>query len=368
MLVNTIHPPEDDPYFKPMEIKRAKSSKPSSSGPENFAQFCGPKSSTRRNDGKADITIKFDGKSFKAHKHVMREASELFEKEPAFQHYKKSKTYNLNSVNVLPEGCKPEIVKKVFDFAYTGRLPTYPANDFLDFFNVAVALHFHEALCIYDVQFNQLFKGAFRTVSTKVAANLISQAQKIRKPIQLSRCAEHLELIFDDTCKYLLKEPVDKLISDNDFLQDMSADGMEAFLDRDDLAKPEEENKVLDLVLAWVKYDQINRKMHAEKVMKKVHLGLLPRNRLTTLCSEMCWSPECKELIEKVLKLMDSKEEVGVPLEYSHYQWFGTRSEMFCDTMIGINPGGQAMVYFNTYGPQNRQGWQDWCGFQSIPI
>ncbi|XP_072037332.1 uncharacterized protein [Amphiura filiformis] len=249
------HPPKRDPYFKPLETKTIKI-RTYQCRRAHFAQYFGPKSSTKRNDGKADIVLKFDGLSFNAHKTVMREASELFEKEPAFQKTKQTKgsknpktcEYDFNTTNVLPKGCKTEILDKVIDFAYTGRLPNYPAKEFMDFLTVAIALQFREALDAYYKQFNHIFRGGFRTVSTKIAASLLTLSQKIQKSNQKSGCAEHLENLFDGTCKYLLKEPVDKLISDKDFLQDMSADGMEAFLDRDDLAKPEEENKVASCI------------------------------------------------------------------------------------------------------------------------
>ncbi|XP_072036701.1 uncharacterized protein [Amphiura filiformis] len=71
-------------------------------------------------------------------------------------------------------------------------------------------------------------------------------------------------------------------------------------------------------------------------------------------------------MIERVLKLMDAKDKVTVPLHDSHYQWFGTRSVMFCDTLVAINPGGQSLVYFNANGPKTVQGWQTWCDYQPI--
>ncbi len=89
--------------------------------------------------------------------------------------------------------------------------------------------------------------------------------------------------------------------------------------------------QVLNLALSWLQleFDEMeDRLQHTKTVLNKVHLGLLPRDRLTGLLSELAPFPECKELIEEILKLLDSKNEVTVPLSMSHPQWFSARTEM----------------------------------------
>ena len=146
------------------------------------------------------------------------------------------------------------MLDKVIDFAYTGRLPNFPAKDCLDFFSIAVALHFHEACGAYYKQFNHIYRSPYRSVSTKIAANILSLTQLIKATDKQSKCAEELDHLFEATCEYLLKEPLDKLIRDKDFLRDLTADGMEAFLDVDKIAKPDEEIKVNMIIF----YDIVN--------------------------------------------------------------------------------------------------------------
>ena len=62
---------------KPLEVKTIHVKKSSAL---TLGDFVGESSGTKRNDGKTDIILKFNGESFIAHKHVLRAASELFEK------------------------------------------------------------------------------------------------------------------------------------------------------------------------------------------------------------------------------------------------------------------------------------------------
>lgn len=152
---------------------------------------------------------------------------------------------DLNARNVLQEGCSAATVDKVIDFAYTGCLPMPPDDEFVDFFTAAVSLRFSEALNVYGRYLIQLNKGEERVLTPGVAAVILSQAGTIRLPFVLSECAEHLSSVFDYACKYVLKEPLENLMFGNkEFVKLMSFHGMNAFLSRDDLAKPEDEIKV----------------------------------------------------------------------------------------------------------------------------
>ncbi len=64
---------------KPLEVKHIRARK-GTDRPTRDSDFVGPKSKTARSNPKTDIILKFDGKTYQAHKHVLREASELFQK------------------------------------------------------------------------------------------------------------------------------------------------------------------------------------------------------------------------------------------------------------------------------------------------
>ena len=85
---------------------------------------------------------------------------------------------------------------------------------------------------------------------------------------------------------------------------------------------------MLNFALAWLKYDQKNRQKFSKNLLQKVHLGRLSRNRLTGLQLELKAAPGCQSLIGEVLKLMDTKKEVSIPLEVSHSDFFAKRGQL----------------------------------------
>ncbi|XP_072037326.1 uncharacterized protein [Amphiura filiformis] len=248
-----IEGPGDNPLFKPLGVKHIRAKKGSTL---RDSDFVGPRSSTRRNNSKTDIVLKFGGKTFQAHKHVLQKASELFKKDPSFQTSESAakrakpgsshpKPTEFDLSEILPEEANQyDTLNKVIDFAYTGRLPLATDVGFKHFFVTVVALHFSEALHVYEMYFINLFKREQRVFPPSAAGIILTECQKIRKPIMLSSCAEYLENIADNTSKYLLKEPLEKLRDDAGFMAYLSDKALVTFLDRDDLAKPAEEAKV----------------------------------------------------------------------------------------------------------------------------
>ena len=90
---------------------------------------------------------------------------------------------------------------------------------------------------MYRNYLKALYAHDHRVVPNWMAANILTQSQKITKPFLLSSCSEYLSFIFNDTCTYLMKEPVSQLTDDEEFLRQLSPDAVVAFLGRDDIAK-----------------------------------------------------------------------------------------------------------------------------------
>ena len=62
--------------------------------------------------------------------------------------------------------------------------------------------------------------------------------------------------------------------------------------------------QVLSFVLTWLNHDWDNCQQHAKKVLQKVRLGLVSRQHLTNLVSELDGDDvikECKVMVEEVL-------------------------------------------------------------------
>ena len=153
----------------------------------------------------------------------------------------KTSEFDFDAAKILPEGCPASTLDQVIDFAYTGVLPLYPDNSFIYFFAVVVELRFKEAVKIYKKYLKELYKHEHRLVSPGMTASLLSYSQNSAEEWE---CSEYVKDINDETNKYLLKEPLDKLKDDEKFLKKIGRDGLLSFLSRDDLAKPEEEMKV----------------------------------------------------------------------------------------------------------------------------
>ncbi len=147
--------------------------------------------------------------------------------------------------SIVPEDAKQfDTLKKIIDFAYTGRLPLATDVGFKHFFVTAVALQFQEALRVYDMYFIHFFKKKQRLLPLSAAAIILTECQKIRQPFMLSSCAEYLDSISDNTSKYVLIETFEKLYTDQGFLAYLSVDALLVFLERDDLTKRADELQV----------------------------------------------------------------------------------------------------------------------------
>ena len=106
---------------------------------------------------------------------------------------------------------------------------------------------------------------------------------------------------------------------------------------------------MLNFALAWLKYDQKSRQKFSKNVLQKVHLGLLSQDRLIALQLEMKAAPGCKTLIGDVLKLMNTKNDVTIPLEVSHPELFAERGHLPLKVSAIILMGGQLCSWQNDH-------------------
>ena len=77
----------------------------------------------------------------------------------------------------------------------------------------------------------------------------------------------------------------------------------------------------------WLRHDWDQRKAHTTDLLKKIRLGLVPVDRLKQILSdEILAIPECKEMMEEVVKLHAAEETDKIPLVQSHPSFFANRN------------------------------------------
>ena len=87
--------------------------------------------------------------------------------------------------------------------------------------------------------------------------------------------------------------------------------------------------QILQCAVNWLNHDWNRRKTHALEIMKKIRLGRAPADELKKILGEEMLSiPECKGMVEEVLKLHAATKETAasVPLYISHPDFFATRN------------------------------------------
>ena len=100
------------------------------------------------------------------------------------------------------------------------------------------------------------------------------------------------------------------------------------------------------MVVKWLKHDWTSRCTHAPKLLEKVRLGLLPVDTLKTLLGdEILAVPECRRLVEEVVKLQSSgQSSTRLALDFPHI--FATRSTMTvsCNALLTLIQGSSHMI------------------------
>ena len=99
--------------------------------------------------------------------------------------------------------------------------------------------------------------------------------------------------------------------------------------------------QLLKIVLKWLFHDWDQRKVHTFNLLKKIRLGLVPVDRLKQVLGDEVFQilaiPECKEILEEVVKLHATKETAKVPLNQSHPDLFATRNTITVSDQFEIS-------------------------------
>ncbi|XP_072020765.1 uncharacterized protein [Amphiura filiformis] len=120
-----------------------------------------------------------------------------------------------------------------------------------------------------------------------------------------------------------------KCVKSRVFLENCTASVMMEILSDEEIeTDTTTEKQILQGAVMWLKYDWEQRKVHAVDFMKKIRLGLVvPVDRLQEILGdEIMAIPECKEMVEEVVKLSVTKDTASPPLSESHPDLFATRN------------------------------------------
>ncbi|XP_072050891.1 kelch-like protein 25 isoform X2 [Amphiura filiformis] len=203
--------------------------------------------------------------------------------------------------------------------------------------------------------FAQLLEFAYTgyfTLSVQTAAGILRMANYMMLTDAMKLCAEYLcdvkeNLSIDDcfevwaiSCNHDSLSDVAKLYQEHlvqnfpecgrseVFLENASADILMEMMDNDDIETDTcTEEQILQVVIAWLKYDWEERKVSVAHLLKKARIGLVQVENLKQILGEEILDvPECKDMVEEVIRLNATKDEADVPLIESRPELFASRN------------------------------------------
>ncbi|XP_072024658.1 kelch-like protein 38 [Amphiura filiformis] len=280
-----------------------------------------------------DVAIIVQDKTFHAHKVVLAATSKYFQAmfTSGLQECQQSEatiTGDADSFTVL------------LDFAYSGLLDVTMVT-VLSIMDMAHYLQFDYAMdrCVGFVE------GEFdaQEIDVKVALEVLTRANLFGLHDLKKNCKKYLAKNFK---------------ASELFVAHMTADLMEEMLERSDLT---DEKEVFDATLAWLKHDWESRKELAPSLMSKIRLGIVPIGHFSKMVSKspnVYAVPECEVLIEKVWKLLDSKQPNGPPLHAKEPDLFASRTTVNTILCIGSTP-----IFYDDH----KSGWVKLKKFPALP-
>ncbi|XP_072035748.1 kelch-like protein 14 [Amphiura filiformis] len=127
--------------------------------------------------------------------------------------------------------------------------------------------------------------------------------------------------------RYLIQN-FSKCVQSKEFLEHCSESMILEILSDEDIETDDTtEEQILQGTVTWLKHDWEQRKVNVVDLLKKIRLGLVPVDRLhSILGDELLAIPECKVMVEEVLKLSVTMDTASPPLIKSHSELFATRN------------------------------------------
>ena len=91
-------------------------------------------------------------------------------------------------------------------------------------------------------------------------------------------------------------------------------------------------------VISWLKEDWESRREHAETLLKKIRLGMIPVANLKKLVdAEIQTVPGCKEMLDEVEKCLAVKEASKTPMSVQYPHLFSSRGTVTVSNVVFIH-------------------------------
>ncbi|XP_072025714.1 kelch-like protein 15 [Amphiura filiformis] len=252
-----------------------------------------------------DITIILGNQQFQAHKAVLSASSSCFMSmfTSEFQESKRSE--------VTIDG-SPESFTQLLECAYTGYFHLSPVN-VCGVFRMACYMDFTHAI---KVCVDYLMK-VHQVIDLEDVFEMYSLAESHKDMTEL---VERLRLRLLSNFKAVIETKYFLHHANKEFIVTcLSAEEVET--------ETSQEEEILQSTLNWLRYDWHQRQVHTTDLLKKIRLGLVPPDRLKQILGdEILAIPDCKEMIEEVVKVLATKESARIPLNQSHPDMFATRN------------------------------------------
>ncbi|XP_072051890.1 kelch-like protein 12 [Amphiura filiformis] len=322
------------------------SSRPSPS--EYTSKLAGSLNDFRKQKQLCDIIINVGSKAFHAHKNVLAAGCEYFRAmfTAGFREATESE------VNI--DG-KADIFEELLEYVYTGKMKI-TRKTACNLLVMACYMQFKD-ISLYCSDYIQKKYASSTDTDEQIPIGDVFQIYEMA-------CSHyHLKILAhkseEHMCTYF-----QKLKSSDMFLQSASVEFLKKFLRRADLSSKDEEKEVLEMVVQWLKHDWENRHSFAASLLKKVRLGLVPKQNLTELLdAELLEIPECRQLFQEVCKRQSSKCS-AFKLSQKFPRQFATRSFITAPIRICVPRGrGTDTTSFDYFNIKTRQ----WRPIHSIP-
>ena len=277
-----------------------------------------------------DVNIIVGDQRFPAHKVVLSSASDYFQR--MF-----SSGFQESTMGEVTVPGTEESFAQILDFAYTGYF-TLSLQTVVDILKMACYMVFTEAMELCADYLKKFKKNLTKEDCFEIWSIAINHGS-------LSDIAE--------MCRSHVLQNFPKLAKSGSFLENSSASVMIELLSDEEIETDDTtEEQILQAALSWLKYDWEQRKVHAVDILKKIRLGLVSVERLKEIFDDELLSiPECKDMMEEVVKLTATKDTATPPLIISHPKLFASRNTI------------TAKVYDrHGVGYQNNSGLDDFYG------
>ena len=252
-----------------------------------------------------DVSIIVGDQRFPAHKAVLSSTSDYFQGMFSSQ-------FQESTMSEVTVPGTEESFAQILDFVYTGYF-TLSVRTVTNILKMACYMVFTEVMELCAEYLREV-KDNFTTEDYFEIWSIANNHSSLLDVAQLYR-------------SHLLKN-FPRCIKSQLFLEKSSASTMMEFLSDEEIESDiMTEEHILQAALIWLKYDWEQRKVHAVDLLKKIRLGLVPLDRLRDILGdELLAKPECKNMVEEVVRLSVTKETASPPLIKSYPELFANRN------------------------------------------